>query len=85
MVITEMERKYLLDKMMDLLDEYDYRYETSALDTIIDTWAENKGVLIDAFKKHPNYIEGKFMIAFDSDFDREINIKASVNFSLYLS
>lgn len=85
MVITEMERKYLLDKMMDLLDEYDYRYETSALDTIIDTWAENKGVLIDAFKKHPNYIEGKFMIAFDSDFDREINIGASVNFSMYLS
>ena len=54
MVITEMERKYLLDKMMDLLDEYDYRYETSALDTIIDTWAENKGILINAFKKHPN-------------------------------
>lgn len=85
MVITEMERRYLLDKMIDLLDEYDYKYTDSALNTIINTWAENKGTLIEAFKKHPNYIEGKFMIAFDTDFDREINTDASVVFSRYLS
>ena len=59
-VITDAERNYLLDKMENLLNEYDYDYTEEALNKIIDTWSTNKATLIEAFKRHPNYLEGKF-------------------------
>lgn len=83
-IINETERHGLLCAMEDLLDEYDYTYNEDALDTIISEWACQKGALIEAFKKHPNYIEGKFMIAFDSDFDRKINPDKIKNFVYWL-
>ena len=73
MSITNEERKYLLSRMEWVLDDNRYDYSESALNKIIDVWAQNKGALIEAFKRHPNYIEGKFMIAFDSDYDRDID------------
>ena len=83
-IITTQEREYLLRKMKSKLDDYDYYWTTPALLSIIDTWAANNESLIKAFKKHPNYLEGKFMIAFDVDYDREINKKESYNFSQWL-
>ena len=82
--ITTAERNYLLDNMKDLLDEYDYNYSTDALDEIIDTWADNKANLIEAFRRHPNYIEGKFMIAFDCDFERATDITEIRRFSSWI-
>lgn len=69
-IITNEERKYLLDNMKELLSKYDYDYEESSLDFIISNWAENKKSLIEAIKKHPNYMDGKFMIAFKHGFER---------------
>lgn len=77
MAITTMEREYLLTNMEDLLSEYNYDYTEEALEEIIDTWSRQKGSLIEAFKKHPNYMEGKFMIAFDADYERGIERNAS--------
>ena len=75
-IITKEERETLLDQMENLLDEYDYEYTDRALNEIIDTWANNKKDLITAFKKHPNYLEGKFMIVFSHDFERGIDLNA---------
>ena len=72
-IITEEERKEILDNMEKLLEEYDYTYTERALNKIIDTWAEDKAGLIALFKKHPNYIDGKFMIAFDKDYSRDVD------------
>ncbi len=83
-IITNEERKYLLDNMKKLLSEYDYRYTEDALNTIISTWAINKADLIAAFKKHPNYVKGKFMIAFDQDYVRDIDAIAVKEFSNWL-
>lgn len=83
-MITTEERSYLLSEMIKTLNKYDHCYETFALEKIIDTWAENKADLIEAFKKHPNYLEGKFMIAFDIDYDRQIERKFSSAFSSWL-
>lgn len=83
-MLTTNERNYLLNSMEELLDEYDYSYTTDALDGIIDEWARQKAGLIEAFKKHPNYIEGKFMIAFDADYERKIDREASCRFSYWL-
>lgn len=84
MIITNEEREYLKSKMIDLLEEYDYTWEDDALDTILDTWITNKGPLIELFKKHPNYVEGKFMIAFDTNYDREIDISVVFDFKRWL-
>lgn len=84
MCINKMEKEYLMENMVDLLSEYDYEYNEYALDDIIDEWARQKAGLIDAFKKHPNYLEGKFMIVFDADYERSIDIRASYRFRDWL-
>lgn len=83
-IITMQERETLLNNMMKLLDEYDYNYTTTALNKIIDTWAEQKADLIQLFKKHPNYVEGKFMIAFNSDWNRKIDTMGSRRFTAWI-
>jgi hypothetical protein len=83
-MITEIERKYILNSMINLLDEYDYNYTLHALNSIIDEWASQKDTLIEAFKKHPNYVDGKFLIAFDSDYTRDIDVGAIQYFESWL-
>lgn len=84
MSITEMEKDYLIKEIESLLDDYDYEYSRRALESIIDEWATQKATLIEAFKKHPNYMEGKFMIAFDCDYERTIDKEESRIFSIWL-
>ena len=72
-IINDEERKVLLEDMKGLLSEYDYQYTEEALNKIIDTWATNKAELITAIKKHPNYLQGKFMIVFSHNFDRIVD------------
>lgn len=83
-IVTLKEKENLRNEMAELLQDYQYNYNNSALERIINTWAENKAPLIEAFRKHPNYIEGKFMIAFDVDYDRDIDKSESMRFSGYL-
>ena len=79
-MLTTSEKNYLLSSMDNLLYEYDYEYETDAIENIIDEWARQKAGFIEAFKKHPHYVEGKFMIAFDADYERVVDINASYDF-----
>ena len=82
--ISEDERQYLMDSLCDLLEEYDYDCSSWALDRIIDEWASQKQPLIEAFKKHPNYVEGKFMIAFSRDYERPLDVTIVRKFSHWL-
>lgn len=84
MSITPEERASILRNMKALLDEYGYTHTDEALDIIVDKWSNNKGTLIEAFKKHPQYIDGKFLIAFDTDYERDIDTRAIENFCCYL-
>lgn len=83
-IISEKEREMLLKEMENLLDKYDYNYSEDALNKIINTWAEDKADLITAFKKHPNYLEGKFMIVFSHNFSRDVDMNAINNFREWL-
>jgi hypothetical protein len=83
-IINETERRILLDNMEELLEEYGYDYTSRALNKIIDTWAREKSTLIEAFKTHPNYLEGKFMIVFDVDYERVVNKSASTEFANWI-
>ena len=82
-IINETERNYLISSMRGLLSEYDYAYNVWALNTIIDEWAIQKAPFIEAFKKHPNYVEGQFMIGFDTNYERTVDKRAIMNFSGY--
>ena len=84
MILTTEERNNLINQIADLLKEYDYAYSTVALGNIVDAWATSKAHLIEAFKKHPNYVDGKFMIAFDKTYDRGIDYGQVAVFSRYL-
>lgn len=79
-LISDSERNYLIDNMCDLLGRFGYQYRISSLNKIIDEWAYNKRDIISHIRKHPNYLEGKFMIAFSHDFDREIDFGAGGRF-----
>lgn len=83
-IITNEERNYLLTSMTNLLRTYDYDPTDEALNTIIDKWATEKEPLITAFKRHPNYLPGQFMIAFSTDFERSINPTALKAFREYI-
>lgn len=83
-IITEAEKEYLLSSMRHLLGEYDYTYNNWALNIIVEEWARQKAPLIEAFKKHPNYVEGKFMIVYDVDYERPLDFKGVEVFSNYL-
>lgn len=84
MIITYEERETILKNMVKVLDEYDYNYTTDALYKIIDTWATQKEDLIALFKNHPNYVEGKFLIAFNKDWAREIDVNGSARFTKWI-
>ena len=84
MILTQDERDYLLDAMSSLLTTYSYEHTDDALNKIIDEWAEQKKDLIEGFRKHPSYVEGKFLIAFNHKYERLCNIDALYNFSNWL-
>ena len=83
-IITKIEREEIYDNMVNLLEKFNYDYTSDAIYDIIDTWAENKADLIEAFKNHPNYVEGKFMIAFDQDFNRKIDTQSAYEFCMWI-
>lgn len=83
-ILNATERTTILDNMKKLLDEYDYDYTIDALNIIIDTWADRKESLITAFKKHPNYVENEFCIAFTQNYERIVDKKGSKHFSDWL-
>lgn len=82
-IITEMERYALIQKAKELLGRYEWEFTDRAITKIVDTWAVNKADRITAFKKHPNYI-GNFMIAYDVEYEREIDPREIHNFSRWL-
>lgn len=83
-MITQEERKYLIKSMAYLLNKYDYKFTDDALCKIVDKWATQKADLIEAFKKHPNYVTGKFMIAFTRDYERLGDEEGAKAFSRWL-
>lgn len=83
-MITLEETRNILGNMKELLSEYDYMYDGWALEKIIDEWANQKAELIEAFKKHPKYVEGEFLIAFDQNYERDIDKDEAERFYHYI-
>jgi len=81
--LTDKERESLRKEIIELLEKYDYHPTEYGVNTILDEWVANKGWMINLFKKHPNY-NGKFQIAFDSDYQRVCDKIMINNFVTYI-
>lgn len=80
-MITEKERESLVASLESLLQKYNYKYTVEALNKVIDEWDRQKGWLIEAFKKHPGYVEGQFMIVVDDEYRREVDVNGCRKFT----
>ena len=70
------EREALFKDLGDVLKTYGWKkYTDEALYKIIDKWYDQKYDLIETFKKHPKYVKGKYMIAFDETYTRVTSLK----------
>lgn len=62
------------------LTRRDYPWNGFAIERIIDEWYAAKKPLIDLLSKHPNWNPKKFMIQFDTDFNRKVDTDIANNF-----
>lgn len=83
-IISMEAKENIMANIQHLLDEYDYEYTEDAINKIVNTWAEQKADLINLLSKHPNYVDGQFLIAFNKDWNREINIDGSFAFAHWI-
>lgn len=68
-----MNKETMKQGMIKVLNMYDIPWGTSAIDKIIDIWAEGKAPLIELLRHHPNWNEEKCYVAFDQ------NVKGKVD------
>lgn len=80
-MITQKERESLVTPMESLLKKYNYKYTVEALNKIIDEWDHQKSWLVEAFKKHPGYVKGQFMIVVDDEYQRGVDVNGCRKFS----
>ncbi len=83
-IISMKAKENIMAHMENLLDEYDYEYTEPAINKIINKWAEQKADLINLLSKHPNYVEDEFLIAFNKDWNREIDPNGAEQFAEWL-
>ena len=83
-MIKENERNYLMEKFEELMETYDYESTSYGIGAVLDEWAARKEKFIDAFRSHPNYVDGQFMIVFPIGYVREIDRNASYRFYSWL-
>lgn len=78
-MLKEAKDDLIKEMAMVLKDRY-YEYRTEHLKTIVDEWFTQKKDLIKVLSKHPNWNREKFMIQFDTDVERSINLVERNNF-----
>lgn len=83
-MINENERNKIIENMKDLLEDYKYDFTIDGIEAIVDEWAEQKETLIEAFKTHPNYVDGEFFIKISASFERGYSEDAINKFQDYI-
>ena len=81
--LSILEKDALRNEIITLLKEYDYNPTDKGVNAILDEWITNKGWMLNLFKQHPNY-NGKYQIAFDTDYQRKCNTQALSDFGYWL-
>lgn len=84
--LPEEERIAFIKQGRSLLSEYDHDNSDYGVGCIIDNWQSMKGWMIDLFRKHPCYVEGKYYIKLPAtELKRPVDLSAIdcvINWSL---
>lgn len=83
-MLNIIDKNKIHNNMVKLLSEYDYKYSDSAIDEIINAWAENKEGLIELLRTNPDWREEELAIVTSSKTIREVNRVAIINFREYI-
>ena len=83
-IISMEAKESIMANIQHLLEEYDYEYTEDAINKIVNRWAEQKADLINLLSKHPNYVDGEFLIAFNKDWNREIDADGAFEFAQWI-
>lgn len=66
------------------LTERNYEWSDFAINKIVEEWYAQKKPLIDLLSKHPNWNPEKFMIQFDTNYSRKIDVCTTRDFLNWL-
>jgi len=66
------------------LNKYGYTMTTQGIKYILREFFKNKGWIINLMKNHPNYIPGKYQIAWKEDFPRNIDYDTCHEFGYWI-
>ena len=72
-VLSDETRDNLVAQMQNLLTQYGHENTEKGVRTIVDEWWKNNQWIDALLRKHPNYVDGKFYVAFSKDFTRVTN------------
>ena len=75
-----MNKETMKQGMIKVLNMYDIPWGNSAIDKIINTWADNKAPLIELLRHHPNWNDEKCYVAFDQNIQGQPDEEKIYNF-----
>lgn len=75
-----MNKETMKQGMIKVLNMYDIPWGNSAIDKIINTWADNKTPLIELLRHHPNWNDEKCYVAFDQNIKGQPDEEKIYNF-----
>ena len=75
-----MNKETMKQGMIRVLDTYSIPWGNSAIDKIINIWADNKAPLIELLRHHPNWNDEKCYVAFDQNVRGQTDDKKIYNF-----
>lgn len=75
-----MNKETMKQGMIKVLDTYSIPWGNSAIDKIINIWADNKAHLIELLRHHPNWNDEKCYVAFDQNVKGQTDDKKIYNF-----
>ena len=75
-----MNKETMKQGMIKVLNMYDIPWGDSAIDKIINTWADNKAPLIELLRHHPNWNDEKCYVAFDQNIKGQPDEEKIYNF-----
>lgn len=75
-----MNKETMKQGMIKVLNMYEIPWGNSAIDKIINIWADNKAPLIELLRHHPNWNDEKCYVAFDQNVRGQTDDKKIYNF-----
>lgn len=78
-------KETMVNNIIKAIEKYNWNYTRTAIEKIVDVWANNKGNLISILSKHPNWNPEKMYIHFNADYTRSFDPETIKTFADYIA